>query len=182
MTNICHYFPTQNGLRHRDPTSPILFNIIADMLAVLNGREIMRMVRCVGLFLISWIVGFPFFNMQMILLFSWNIIWQRLGIWNWFYVSSNNFLGWKSILTKVKCSCDGCAKEEQDNYRHLFGCKFGSLPFRYLGIPIHHWKLTKKEWKCIEDLKEICPRGNKKVVIYISLYHDKCLLFMLELY
>ena len=33
-----------------------------------------------------------------------------------------------------------------------------------------------------EYLKEICPRGNNKVVIYISLYHDKCLLFMLELY
>ena len=31
-------------------------------------------------------------------------------------------------------------------------------------------------------LKEICPRGNNKVVIYISFYHDKCLLFMLELY
>ena len=32
------------------------------------------------------------------------------------------------------------------------------------------------------SMKEICPRGNNKVVIYISLYHDKCLLFMLELY
>ena len=32
------------------------------------------------------------------------------------------------------------------------------------------------------QLKEICPRGNNKVVIYITLYHDKCLLFMLELY
>ena len=31
-------------------------------------------------------------------------------------------------------------------------------------------------------VKEICPRGNNKIVIYISLYHDKCLLFMLELY
>src|SRR5215216_612027 len=29
-------------------------------------------------------------------------------------------------------------------------------------------------------MKEICPRGNNKVDI--SLYHDKCLLFMLELY
>ena len=28
----------------------------------------------------------------------------------------------------------------------------------------------------------ICPRGNTNVVIYISLYHDKYLLFMLELY
>ena len=31
-------------------------------------------------------------------------------------------------------------------------------------------------------MKEICPSGNNKVVIYISLYDDKCLLFMLELY
>ena len=30
-------------------------------------------------------------------------------------------------------------------------------------------------------LKEIFPRGNNKV-LFISLYHDKCLLFMLELY
>ena len=33
-----------------------------------------------------------------------------------------------------------------------------------------------------DNTGEICPRGNNKVVIYISLYHDKCLLFMLELY
>ena len=39
------------------------------------------------------------------------------------------------------------------------------------GLPeVEHW------------MKEICPRGNNKVVVYISLYHDKCLLFMLELY
>src|SRR3954469_8245851 len=31
-------------------------------------------------------------------------------------------------------------------------------------------------------LKEICPRGNNKVIIYFLIYHDKCLLFMLELY
>ena len=35
---------------------------------------------------------------------------------------------------------------------------------------------------CLALVKEICPRGNNKVDIYISLYHDKCLLFMLELY
>ena len=33
----------------------------------------------------------------------------------------------------------------------------------------------------ILEVKEIYPRGNNKV-LYISLYHDKCLLFMLELY
>ena len=27
----------------------------------------------------------------------------------------------------------------------------------------------------VMSMKEICPRGNNKVVIYISLYHDKFL-------
>ena len=41
------------------------------------------------------------------------------------------------------------------------------------------WYYTQK---CSKYLKEICPRGNNKVVILYFLIHDKCLLFMLELY
>jgi hypothetical protein len=33
----------------------------------------------------------------------------------------------------------------------LFGCEIGSLPFKYLGIPIHYRKLLNKEWKPVED-------------------------------
>jgi hypothetical protein len=45
----------------------------------------------------------------------------------------------------------GRAKDEQEAYKQLLGCGLGSFPFTYLGIPIHHRKLSNKEWKCIED-------------------------------
>jgi hypothetical protein len=47
--------------------------------------------------------------------------------------------------------CFGKAGEEEDNYRTIFGYEVGSLPFKYLGIPIHYRTLLNKEWKPIED-------------------------------
>jgi hypothetical protein len=37
--DLAHFFQTRKGLRQGDPLSPILFNLVADMLAVLIERS-----------------------------------------------------------------------------------------------------------------------------------------------
>jgi hypothetical protein len=43
--------------------------------------------------------------------------------------------------------CFDKAKDDENNYIAIFGCEVGSLPFKYLGIPIHYRTLLNKEWK-----------------------------------
>ena len=37
----------------------------------------------------------------------------------------------------------GRAKKQENQYKELFSCEYGSFPSRYLGIPIHFRKLIR---------------------------------------
>ena len=59
--------------------------------------------------------------------------------------------GLKINFHKSKIFCFGKAKEEEDQYKQIFGCEAGALPFKYLGIPIHYRRLLNKEWNTVES-------------------------------
>ena len=59
--------------------------------------------------------------------------------------------GLKINFHKSEIFCFGNAKEMQDQYAEILGYEVGSLPFKYLGIPIHHRKLLNKEWNPVEN-------------------------------
>jgi hypothetical protein len=63
--------------------------------------------------------------------------------------------GLKINFHKSEIFCFGEAKEHESQYEQLFGCKKGSFPFRYLGIPMHYRKLNNKDWEMIEERIEI---------------------------
>jgi hypothetical protein len=58
--------------------------------------------------------------------------------------------GLKINFHKSEVLCYGKAKEDEGMYTRLFGCKIGGMPFRYLGIPMHHRRLTNGDWKIVE--------------------------------
>ena len=59
--------------------------------------------------------------------------------------------GLKINFHKSEMFCYGKAKDYEAEYSQIFGCKSGSFPFKYLGIPMHHRRLLNKEWKEIEE-------------------------------
>jgi mannosylglycoprotein endo-beta-mannosidase len=45
----------------------------------------------------------------------------------------------------------GSAKERVREFEQIFGCKEGSLPFKYLGIPMNTHKIANKDWGTVEE-------------------------------
>jgi hypothetical protein len=68
--------------------------------------------------------------------------------------------------------CYGDAKECEEQYNELFGCGMGQYPFKYLGIPMHHKKISNEDWKIIEEkFEKLLER--EVVILWGSLSLDK---------
>ncbi|WVZ50197.1 LOW QUALITY PROTEIN: hypothetical protein U9M48_001474 [Paspalum notatum var. saurae] len=144
------YFQTKKGLRQGDPLSPILFNIVADMLAIIINRAksegkvngvIPHLVED-GLSILQYADDTVIFldhdlekarNMKVLL-----CLFEKLS-------------GLKINFHKSKIFCFGQAKECENDYSELFGYRLGSFPFRYLGLPMHYRKLRNSDWRHIDE-------------------------------
>jgi hypothetical protein len=59
--------------------------------------------------------------------------------------------GLKINFHKSEIFCFGKAKDVENQYKQILGCEAGSLPFCYLGIPVHYRKLLNREWNPVEN-------------------------------
>ena len=124
--------------------SPVLFNIVADILAILikrakddgqiggviphlvdDGLSILQYADNTILFLDHDIEQAK--NMKLLL----SVFEQMSGL--------------KINFHKSEIFCYGKANEFEDEYIELFGCNAGQYPFRYLGIPMHHRQLLNND-------------------------------------
>ena len=139
------YFQTKKGLRQGDPLSPILFNLVADMLTLFITRA-----KAAGQ--VSGVVphlvddGLPILQYadDTILLMEHNL--EQAHNMKSILCAFEQLSGLKINFHKSEIFCFGEAKSCESQFMELFGCNPGSFPLRYLGIPIHYRKLSNSDW------------------------------------
>jgi hypothetical protein len=148
--NLGHYFQTRKGVRQGDPLSPILFNIVVDMLAVIISRakEAGQIHGVVPHLIDEELLVLQYADDTII--FMDNDL-ERAKNMKLLLCAFEQLSGLKINFHKSELFCYGAAKANQIEYTQIFGCSVGSFPFRYLGIPMHHRKLMNKDWKHVEE-------------------------------
>jgi len=144
------YFQTKKGLRQGDPMSPILFNIVVDMLAILIARaKEAGQIEGVIPHLIQDGLSILQYADDTVIFMSHDV--EKAVNMKLLLSTFEQLSGLKINFHKSEVFCFGQAKDHEEFYSQLFGCASGKYPFRYLGLPMHFRKLYNKDWKCIEE-------------------------------
>jgi hypothetical protein len=148
--DVGHYFQTKKGLRQGDPLSPMLFNIVVDMLAILIERaKSSGQIAGVIPYLVEGGLSILQYADDTILFMEHDI--EKARNMKLILSAFEQLSGLKINFHKSELYCFGEAKDHEQQYAELFGCARGQFPMTYLGIPIHYRRLTNAEWKLVEE-------------------------------
>jgi hypothetical protein len=144
------YFQIKKDLRQGDPLSPLLFNLVADMLTLLITRakedgEIRGLVP----HLVDDRISILQYADDRILFMEHDL--EQAANMKPLLCAFEQLLGLKTNFHKSELFCYGEAQQMEGHYTNLFVCGLGQYPFLYLGIPMHHKKISNDDWKVIEE-------------------------------
>jgi hypothetical protein len=138
------YFQIKKGLRQGDPMSPLLFNLVTDMLAVLISRaKYNGQINGLVPHLIEGGNSILQYADDIILFMERNP--EQAANMKLLLCAFKKLSGLKINFYKSELLCYGEAKEMESQYTKLFGCDIGQCPFKYLGIPMHHKRISNAD-------------------------------------
>jgi hypothetical protein len=142
--DVGKYFQTKKGLRQGDPLSPVLFNIVADMLAIMIERATSEgQIEGVIPHLVDGGLSILQYADDTILFMDHDI--EKTRNLKLILSVFEHLSGLKINFHKSELFCFSEAQDNVAEYAELFGCGQGQFPIRYLGIPIHYQRLTNAE-------------------------------------
>jgi hypothetical protein len=137
-------FSNKKSLRQGDPLSPLLFNLVADMLNLLIDRakedgQINGLVP----HLIDGGISILKYADDTIIFMEHNL--EQATNMKLLLCAFEKLSGLKINFHKSELFYYGQAREMEGQYIKLFGCDLGKYSFRYLGIPMHHKKISNAD-------------------------------------
>jgi hypothetical protein len=161
------YLQTLKGLRQDDPLSPMLFNIVADMLAIMIERaKNDGLIEGVIPHLIDGGLSILQYANNAILFMEHDL--EKAKNLKLILSAFEQLSGLKIKFHKSELFCFGEAQDEVNAYADLFGCGQGEFPMRYLGIPIHYRRLALAEWKLVEERLQKCLNSWKAKLLSLG--------------
>jgi hypothetical protein len=128
----------------------MLFNIVADMLAILIERaKADGQIEGVIPHLVDGGLSILQYADDTILFMEHDL--EKARNLKLILAAFEQLSGLKINFHKSELFCFGEAQDAASIYAELFGCGQGQFPIRYLGIPIHYRRLTMAEWKAVEE-------------------------------
>jgi len=144
MTNSDLTSRQKKGLRQGDPMSPILFNIVVDMLAILIARaKEAGQIEGVIPHLIQDGLSILQYADDTVIFMSHDV--EKAVNMKLLLSTFEQLSSLKINFHKSEVFCFGQAKDHKEFYSQLFGCASGKYLFRYLGLPMHFRKLYNKD-------------------------------------
>jgi hypothetical protein len=151
----------KKGLRQGNPLSPMLFDIVMDMFAIIiKGAQVDEQIEGVVHHLVYG--GLPIFQYDDNIIIFMEHDLEKARNPKLVLSTFEQLWGLKINFHKSKLFSFSEAQDDASLYAELFGCGLGSFPISYLGIPIHHWRLTLAEWKQFGERVQKC-RSSWKV-------------------
>jgi hypothetical protein len=140
----------QKRVKQGDPLSPILFNIVVDMLAILIKRaKGDGQIAGVIPHLIDDGLSILQYTDDMILFMEHDS--EKAKNVKLLLSAFEQLSGLKINFHKSEIFCFGQAKDYELQSEQLFRCKKWEYPFKYLGISMHYRRLNNKDWAMIEE-------------------------------
>ena len=144
------FFKTGKGLRQGDPLSPLLFNLVVDVVTKMLAKAA-RLGLIQGLCpdaLPGGVICLQYADDTIL------FIQNDLAKANNLKIVLSCFeqvSGMKINYTKSELIPIGMEAEEFSPFATILGCSVGSFPIKYLGIPLHHDKLRREDVQPLVD-------------------------------